>query len=168
MDLIRKLNKLVDGKTNNLRGDLFELAVGYYQGRVCNTIDIGKLINHEGLQREIDVFGLLPNTIFVSECKGYNHEVSEEEIEIWLVEKIPVIRKWILDQPSLSDRDIVFEYWSTGGFTEEARKILEKRKKVTKKYKIDFFDLDEMIAKSKKINSKKFTDILSEYYIKEI
>lgn len=138
LDLIRKLNKLVDGKTNNLRGDLFELVVGYYQGRVCNTIDIGKLINHEGLQREIDVFGLLPNTIFVSECKGYNHKVSEEEIEIWLGEKIPVIRKWILDQPSLSDRDIVFEYWSTGGFTEEARKILEKRKKVTKNIKLIF------------------------------
>ena len=59
LDLIRKLNKLVDGKTNNLRGDLFELAVGYYQGRVCNTIDIGKLINYQGLQREIDVFRII-------------------------------------------------------------------------------------------------------------
>ena len=39
---------------------------------------------------------------------------------------------------------------------------------VLKKYKIDFFNLDEMIVKSKEINSKKFTEILSEYYIKEI
>ena len=78
-------------------------------------------------------FGLLPNKIFVSECKGYNHEVSEKEVEIWLTEKLPVIRKWILDQPSLSDREIVFEYWSTGGFTEGARKVLKKRKNGTEK-----------------------------------
>ncbi|MEB0301564.1 hypothetical protein [Mucilaginibacter sp. 5C4] len=31
--LMEQLTKLVDGKTNNLRGDLFELAVGYYYGQ---------------------------------------------------------------------------------------------------------------------------------------
>jgi len=168
LDLISKLNKLVDGKTNNLRGDLFELAVGYYQGRICNNIDIGKRINHEGIPREIDVYGVLPNNIYISECKGYNHEVPKEEIEIWLGEKVPIIRKWILAQPSLSDRDITFEFWSTGGFTKDARELLEKKKNNTKKYSIDFFNLDEMIAKSKEVKSKKFTEILREYYTKEI
>ena len=168
LDLILQLNKLVDGKTNNLRGDLFEFAVGYYQGRICNSIDIGKLINHKGLQREIDVFGLLANKVIVSECKGYNHKVDKDEIETWLGEKIPVIRKWILDQPSISDRNIVFEFWSTGGYTNDAIKVLEKRKLSTKKYSIEYFDLDKMIEKSKEIKSKKFTEILRDYYIKEI
>lgn len=168
LDLISKLNKLVDGKTNNLRGDLFELAVGYYQGRICKTIDIGKIINHGGQRREIDVFGLLPNKVYISECKGYNHKVPEEEVEIWLTEKVPVIRKWVLDQPSLSNRELVFEFWSTGGFTKEARKYLEKRKSITTKYGIEFYNLDEMVIKSKTISSKKFTEILREYYIKEI
>lgn len=168
LDLISKLNKLVDGKTNNLRGDLFELAVGYYQGRICQTIDIGKIINYEGSQREIDVFGLLPNKLFISECKGYNHKVSLEEVEIWLTQKVPVIRKWILDQPSISNRELVFEFWSTGGFTEDARKFLERRKSNTTKYEIEFYNLDEIVVKSKEINSKKFTEILREYYIKDI
>ncbi|MFA9190477.1 hypothetical protein AAGV28_03765 [Flavobacterium sp. FZUC8N2.13] len=168
LDLIQKLNKLVDGKTNNLRGDLFELAVGYYQGRVCKTIDIGKIINHNGFQREIDVFGLTENKVFVSECKGYNHKVSKEEIEIWLGEKIPVIRKWLLDNPIFTERELIFEFWSTGGFTDEASIFLEKRKRETNKYTIDYFNLDDMLTKSKSINSKKFTDILREYYIKEI
>lgn len=168
LDLISKLNKLVDGKTNNLRGDLFELAVGYYQGRICQTIDIGKIINHDGLQREIDVFGLLPNKIYISECKGYNHKVPLEEVETWLTEKVPVIRKWVLDQPSISDRELVFEFWSTGGFTEDARKYLERRKSSTNKYGIEFYNLDEMVVKSKEIKSKKFTEILREYYTKEI
>lgn len=99
LDLIIKLNKLVDGKTNNLRGDLFELAFGYYQGRVCKSIDIGKVINYQGLQREIDVFGLTEDKVFISECKGDNHKVSKEEVEIWLGQKVPVIRKWLLDYP---------------------------------------------------------------------
>jgi hypothetical protein len=168
LDLILQLNKLVDGKTNNLRGDLFEFAVGYYQGRICNSIDIGKLINYEGLQREIDVFGLLANKVIISECKGYNHKVDKDEIESWLGKKIPVIRKWILDQPSISDRNIVFEFWSTGGFTDEAIEVLEKRMQNTKKYTITYFDLDKMIEKSKEIRSQKFTEILRDYYIKEL
>lgn len=166
LDLIIKLNKLVDGKTNNLRGDLFELAVGYYQGRVCTNIDIGKNIIHEGLRREIDVWGFKENKIIVCECKGYNHPIDKDEIEKWLGEKIPVIRNWILSQPSLSEKDIVFQFWSTGGFTPEAMELLDSRKKATKKYVIEYFNLDNMIAMSQEIKSKKFTEILREYYIK--
>lgn len=168
LDLISKLNKLVDGKTNNLRGDLFELAVGYYQGRVCSSIDIGKLINHNGDRREIDVFGLQAKSVIISECKGYNQKISKEDIDIWLGEKIPIIRKWVLDNATLADKGLVFQYWSTGGFTEEALELLEIRKKSTKKYTIEYFDLNAMLEMSKEINSKKFTDVLREYYVKEI
>jgi hypothetical protein len=159
LDLISKLNKLVDGKTNNLRGDLFELAVGYYQGRICKSIDIGKIINHEGLQREIDVFGFTESEIFISECKGYNHKVSKEEVEIWLSEKTTIIRKWVLDNYMLSDKKLTFEFWSTGGFTDEAIEFLTKKKEKTKKYKIEFFDLNDMLTKSRELKSKKFTEI---------
>ena len=170
LDLITKLNKLVDGKTNNLRGDLFELAVGYYQGQICNSIDIGKKINQDGKQREIDVFGLQANTVIVSECKGYNYKVDKDEIEHWLSQNIPVIRKWILDQPSISERKIKFEFWSTGGFTDEAKALLQSRKATISKtkYEIFYYDLDDMITMSKDINSKKFTQILREYYKKDL
>lgn len=168
LDLITKLNKLVDGKTNNLRGDLFELAVGYYQGRICSSIDIGKLINQNGERREIDVFGLQTNRVIISECKGYNQPIPKDVIETWLGEKIPVIRNWILDNDTLSDKELVFQFWSTGGFTPEALDILEKRKESTKKYVIEYFRLEDMLEMSKTINSKKFTEILREYYLKEI
>lgn len=168
LNLITKLNKLVDGKTNNLKGDLFELAVGYYQGQICNSIDIGKKINHNGTPREMDVFGLQANTVIVSECKGYNYKVDKDEIDDWLGKNIPIIRSWILDQPSICERNIKFEFWSTGGFTDEAKALLEKRKSSTKKYEIYFYNLDDMIAMSKDINSKKFTQILREYYTKEL
>ncbi|WP_168421782.1 hypothetical protein, partial [Candidatus Ulvibacter alkanivorans] len=168
LDLITKLNKLVDGKTNNLRGDLFELAVGYYQGQICKSIDIGKKINQDGISREIDVFGLQANTVIISECKGYNYKVDKDEIEQWLGKNIPIIRKWILDQPSICERNIKFEFWSTGGFTDEAKTLLESRKISTKKYEICFYDLNDMISMSKHINSKKFTQIQKEYYTKDL
>ena len=168
LNLITRLNKLVEGKTNNLKGDLFELAVGYYQGRICNSIEIGKVIIHEGQQREIDVLGFLPNKVIIAECKGYSNKVSEEEVESWLSKKIPVIRKWILDQPSISDREIVFEFWSTGGFTIEAETKMKERKMKTKKYRIEYFNIEDMLKMSKTLKSKKFTEILREYYTRDI
>lgn len=69
---------------------------------------------------------------------------------------------------SFYERDLIFEFWSTGGFTDEAVVLLEKRKRETNKYIINFFNLQDMLIKSKLIKSKKFTEILREYYIKEI
>jgi hypothetical protein len=94
--------------------------------------------------------------------------VAKEEVEVWLSKNIPVIRDWILNQDSLRHRTLIFEMWSTGGFTEEALTLLEHRKKTTTKHQIDFYNLDEMVEKSKEINSKKFTEILREYYVKEL
>lgn len=168
LDLILKLNKLVDGKTNNLRGDLFELAVGYYQGRICSSIEIGKPIIHEGQRREIDVFGITANKVVLCECKGYNDKIKKADIETWLGEKIPVIRKWVLDQPSISDKQIVAQYWATGGFEDDALELIKERKNKTTKYVIEFFSLDEMIEKSQEVKSKKFEEVLREYYKKEI
>ncbi|WP_428746133.1 hypothetical protein, partial [Sulfurimonas sp.] len=169
LNIVSNLNKLVEGKTNNLRGDLFELAVGYYQGRVCKSIDIGKsILTQEGQQREIDVFGITNEKIFICECKGYKHKVTKEEIEKWLGKNIPIIRKWLLAQEAYSDKSLVFEYWSTGGFSDDALSTLNDRKSNTTKYSIEYYDLDQIIKKSKKAKSKKFTEIIRDYYVKEI
>lgn len=166
IDLLTKLKALVSGKTNNLRGDLFEMAVGYYHSKMgCATLDIGKLITHEHVQREMDVYALYSNKLVVAECKGYNYPMSKADLEIWLTEKIPVIRKWILDQPSLSDKKIHFQYWCTGGFTEDALPFIAKME-ATKKYTVEFFDAKKIIQTSALAKSKKFNDIMNEYFIK--
>lgn len=168
LNIVSSLNKLVEGKTNNLRGDLFELAVGYYQGRMCQSIDIGKSILTEEGMREIDVFGVTNDKIFVCECKGYNHKVTKEEIEKWLGKNIPIIRKWLLAQEVYSHKKLIFEFWSTGGFTDDALSLLCERKANTTKYSIEYYDLDQIIKKSKEAGSTKFTEIIRDYYIKEI
>ena len=166
LKLTENLNKLVKGKTNNLKGDLFELAVGYYYSRICQNIDIGKKINQDGNKREIDVLGITNNEIHISECKGYNHKIQKDEIDKWLGTNIPPIRKWLLSQDSYKNKKYIFTFWSTGGFTEEALELLQESKKSLKKYDIEFYDLNAILEKSKEVNSKKFTEIIREYYIK--
>jgi len=167
LDLIKKLKSLVSGKTNNLRGDLFEMAVGYYHSKMgCGTLDIGKLISHEHLQREMDVYAVYGNKVVVAECKGYNYPITKSDIEIWRDEKIAVIRKWILDQPSLNDKEIHFQYWSTGGFSEDARTLIETME-ATKKYNVDFFDPKKIMHTSGLAKSKKFNDIMQDYFLKQ-
>jgi hypothetical protein len=168
IDLLTKLNALVTGKTNNLRGDLFEMAVGYYHSKMgCGILDIGKEIYWEMEQRELDVYALYGNKIVVAECKGYNSQVTKADIELWCSDKIPLIRNWILNAASLSDKEIVFQYWSTGGFDDEATALINVIEQKTKKHKLEFYDQAKMVEKSKEAKSKKFTEILNEYFIKE-
>ena len=165
-DFIDKINKLINGKTNNLRGDLFELAVGYYHSRDCKNLDIGKLINFEGKMRDADVFAVFSDKVIIAESKGYKSKISVEEIERWLSETIGIIRKYILSQDAYSNKELIFEFWSTGGFTEGARAKLDHAKNC-KKYKVEYFGEAEIREKARKINLPKFTQILNQYFISE-
>lgn len=167
LTLIQKINKLVDGKTNNLRGDLFELAVGYYHSRQCQSLDIGKRILFEGKPKELDVLAIYHDRIVVSECKGYKTLLNLSVIEEWVTEKLPFIRDWVLDQTPYEGKQLVFQIWSTGGFDSESLDYLQKICSKTKKYKIEFFDQEQIKRKARETGSKKFTEILQQYYFGE-
>jgi hypothetical protein len=167
LNLMSKLTKLVDGKTNNLRGDLFELAVGFYYSKYSQSLNIGKRIpvTDSIRTREIDVFASTENEIFIVECKGYNYPIDGDYIEVYISEKIKEIRGWLnLRFPEKRHR---FEIWSTGGFTDEALKILKKTKANVKKFDFDFLDQKAIMGKANQLNDKKFKEILRDYYLKE-
>ncbi len=124
LKLIESIEKLSTGKTYNLKGDLFEMAVGYYRGQLCKTLEISKTVSHDNEFREIDVYAVYQDKVVFAECKGYNSKIDDEFVEKWLSKKIPVIRNWALSCESLCDKQIVFEIWSTGGFTDDATKRL--------------------------------------------
>lgn len=44
LPLLENIEKLAIGKTNNLKGDLFEMTVGFYHGQLCQSLEIGKNI----------------------------------------------------------------------------------------------------------------------------
>ncbi len=166
--LMDQLTKLVTGKTNNLRGDLFELAVGYYYGKLCQSLDIGRKIKieNEVKIREIDVLADFENEVRVIECKGYNYPIDDDYVNTYISDRIPLIRKWLNNMyPSKTQ---IFEIWSTGGFSDNSIEILQKAKLKTKKYQIDFLGKREILERAKQLKTSKFSDILKEYYFKDI
>ena len=169
IEIIKKFDKLIDGKTNNLRGDLFEFIVGYYHSNLCQSIDIGKIYKDDGKKKEVDVYASYQDKIILCECKAYKTPISLDIIEKWN-EKIAFIYKVIEKNRSFTsdkNRDIIFEFWSISGFSEEATQYLQEKKNNLKKYKIEFYKRDEILKKAKDSNANKITDIKNEYFANE-
>ena len=166
--LLSEIERLASGKTYNLKGDLFEMAVGYYHGQLCKSIDISKKITFEGVSKEIDVYAVYQDKVVFAECKGYNSPVGDDYIDKWLSEKIPYFRKWALQSDSLIDKRIVFEIWCTGGYTESSIKKLENAKNNTKKYSLEYYDIPKMmdVARNKKVPH--FREIITKYYMNDL
>lgn len=164
--LMNKISVLVDGKTNNLRGDLFEMAVGYYHSRLCNSLDVSKIIYIDGNQKELDVFAVYTDFVKICECKGTKSPINSIEVNKWL-EKVNILRGWLQEQEAYNNKRQVFELWSTGGFTEDAKLKLEKAGNA-EKFDLLFFGEAEILKKAREIKgSKKFVDILNQYFLKE-
>lgn len=165
--LIENIEKLAIGKTYNLKGDLFEMAVGLFHGQQCQSLDISKRIIQDAKEVEIDVYALYQDRVVFAECKGYNYPIDDDYIEEWLSKKIPVVKKWALSCDSLNGKKLEFEIWCTGGFSEQSVNRLSKAQQTTRKYSIEYYDLAKMrsVAKEKRIIH--FEKIIKTYYIKE-
>lgn len=163
--LMEKIKVLTEGKTNNLRGDVFELAVGYYHAKESRNFDISKKIYWESRPYELDVFAVYEDKVVVAECKGTKAPIEVDVIDKWL-EKIVDVRKWISQQEAYEGKKHQFEFWSTGGFDTEA---LDKINIVSaaKKYNNLFFDSDAILENAKSMKSKKFAEIVKEYFLKQ-
>lgn len=166
IDLILQLNKLVDGKTNNLKGDLFELAVGYYYSNLCQSLDIGKRFNFQGNFREVDVYATFQEHYIICECKAYKTQIDKQIIENWLSNKVSLIYKSIREYDY--NKEIIFEFWSTSGFTEDAINYMLEKQSSLKKYRIEFYSEKEILEKARKSKANKIVEIMREYFISEV
>lgn len=162
--LMDKIKVLTEGKTNNLRGDVFELAVGYYHAKESRHFDISKKIYWQGQPYELDVFAVYEDKVVVAECKGTKAPIELNTIDKWL-EKIVDLREWIDHQEAYKGKRHQFEYWSTGGFDVEAMDKIEVVSKA-KKYDSIFLNADDILEKARKTKNTKFVDILKEYFLK--
>lgn len=162
LQLILQLNKLVDGKTNNLRGDIFELAVGYYYSNLCQSLDIGRKINYHGNYKEVDVYATFQDKFTICECKAYKTKIDLKIVENWLSNKVSFIYKAIREYNF--DKEIIFEFWSTSGFTDETLEFLNKKQQELKKYKIEFYSEKEILEKARSSKANKIVEIMREYF----
>ncbi|RJE46796.1 MULTISPECIES: hypothetical protein [unclassified Dehalobacter] len=164
-EFIEALSKL-EGKASNLKGDVFELAVGYYYSQLAPYLEINKLITEResGKSKEIDVYVKYPTEARFVECKGYSYPLDEEYVSKWLSDNIPTIRKWALSQDEFTHKDLIFELWSTGGFEQSAIDKLQKAAGSTKKYTIRFFDAQQIAEKAKEAKNDNLNRILKNYF----
>ena len=113
------------------------------EGRIAKiSVLTNKIYRHEATSLEKSYL------IFLGEISA--NLTLIEETEKYLKEKIPIIYKGL--RKNNSNQEIEFELWSTGGFSEEALKLLEEYKEKTKKYKISYFNKNEIEEKAKKSN----------------
>ncbi len=168
VNLLADIKKLSSGKTYNLKGDLFEMAVGLFHGQQCQNLDISKRIIFDGKQVEVDVYAVYQDKVVFAECKGYNSQIDDEYVQTWISEKIPTMRKWALSCDSLTGRNIEFEIWCTGGFSDTMEIKLNEHKRKTKKYILDYFDLNKMRRLAREKNIRHFEKLINTYYDTEI
>ena len=158
-----------EGRFNNLAGDMFELLVGhYYRDIGCSDLEMKKIIQIPGeevQQREIDVIAKKDGRKYIVECKASRSMIDNDFAKKWLDDIIPQIYKWILKQDWETNK-YTFQLWSLGGFTKKAEELLRLRQKSVKptKYRIEFFNREEMRNIAKENNSRFFLSVIDQHF----
>jgi hypothetical protein len=167
LDLINQLKKYNEGLANNIKGTLFEFVVGHIHSTKCQSLDLGReIIDKNGKKHDMDVVALYSDKIVISECKAYKSMMNIDEIEKWAGEKIPAFYEWIKRIEVYKEKDIFFEYWSTGGFTDDALERLNYLKNTSKRYKVEYFVGNDVKEKAIEMKNKKLKEVVNDFFLK--
>jgi len=169
LDLIKQLRKYNEGLANNMKGILFEFLVGHIHSlNSNNSVDLGREIIENGSRHEMDVLSVYGTKIIIAECKAQKGKIDIDIIDKWLGTKVPAFKRWCNKQETWQNKNLQFEIWSISGYTDEARAKLEKASADSKKYKIMFFEGDEMRKIALSMKNKKMKEALDKFFLKSI
>lgn len=160
----------IEGAAGNLRGALFELIVGHIVKRERGgMIDIGKkvFLSPED-QLEIDVFCDAPQEVRLIECKGYapTHRVDANEVEAWVRTKARKLNKHFRSQDTLQNREFIFEFWTSGSFTDDAHAVANAVSEETKRYTVRLLNGKDVRKAITKVNATGLGKVFDEHYAK--
>lgn len=168
--LFKKLSS-IEGASINLRGALFELIVAHLiHKKEGGSVDIGVHFKDykNGQKAEVDVRLMQgDHKITIVECKARTHSssITKLEVEKWIDDRVPLIRKCLLQQEHLRNRELNFEYWTTGQFDDEALSFLQTKKESIRKFDINWKDGKDILKYSQSAQSKSMTSFLKEHYL---
>ena len=169
LDLIRQLKTYNEGLLGNIRGTLFEYAVGHIHVQDCQNIEIGReILDDGGNKHEMDVMAVYSDRIVIAECKGKKSQVEQDDVDNWLSRAIPAFRKWIHKQDIYNKKRLEFEYWSTGGFDADATAVLDNAVAMYRKNTISYYGPKEIRQKVVAMGNKKLKEALDNYFLKPI
>lgn len=94
------------------------------------------------------------------ECKGYKPggTVSDNDVERWLNDRIPLIRRVAAAHPDWRDVDQISELWTTGKLSERAQAMFAAKQDEVRKFKLVLVsgeELAERISQSGNTSLKK-------------
>lgn len=164
--LFNSLGK-IEGAANRLRGAFFEFIIAEaMRSKFGSSIQLNRLCQTQGRSKEADVICVSNSDVLFIEGKGYSlsNKVSLDAIEYWLTEQIPVFRKFALAHPDWKDKNLRFEFWTTGYFDNDAKVRLTNAKSNTTKYTIDYKDTKTVSQTIKDTNNKELIKTFSEHF----
>jgi hypothetical protein len=162
---------VIEGRSKNLRGVLFELVVGYLARRSAMSIDMNLTAKDPttGKTAEIDVQAITQHmsAVTVIECKGKEPggRLTRAEVETWL-QKIAIIRAHYSVHNTLREAQHRFEIWTSGTIDADALALLEEEKKKRVKSPINWKDGDAVLALAREGKEKGIADALSQHFFK--
>jgi hypothetical protein len=117
----------IEGAADNLRGALFELAIG----SLVKDIEGGYLLTGQkwkdyvtGQSAEVDVLLYIEqeNKLLIIECKSKipGARVDQTDVEKWYANRVPLIERLLRQEQRYASAQIRFELWSNGFFSDDA------------------------------------------------
>lgn len=140
--------------------------VGHIHSTKCKTIELGKEIFDDNGKHETDVISNYDDKIVISECKATKAQIDMDTIDIWLQDKIPAFYDWVKSIEPYREKDIVFEYWSISGFTEDALERLNHIKDTSKRFKVEYFNGNDVKERAKQMKNKKLKEVVNDFFLK--
>lgn len=164
--LIEELEIYNKTLVHNIKGSLFEYFVGYLIQRKFPNIDVGRVIYGENEKHEIDILACNPDEVIVVECKATQSPIDDEEIRKWQRSVIPLVKNYLRTQDILSDKKIIFEYWSVSGFSSDALKRLNDFKSSTTAFTVNYYDMDAIKTRISQLKNKALSNTFNNYFLK--
>lgn len=127
-DMINAIAK-IEGPTNNFRDQFFELVVWYIASKnYSGEKTLNRKMTKDGKRAEIDVLVITPKEIIVYECKGKKPQqlISGNDIREWKGKVAFIYDYFKKNNPEYTNHRIIFNFWTTSDFTEEANLELKK------------------------------------------
>lgn len=167
--LFNSLSK-IEGASINLKGALLELIVGHLvHEREGNTIDIGvEVADQQGRSAEIDIRRVKGDyEVGIYECKSRpsESEIDKDDVEIWLESKVPIIKNALRKESRFNNSKMIFEYWTSAKFSEDAVSYLEAKKELINKYEIKWRDGQGILKYARKIKTSSIVNTFKEQYL---
>lgn len=170
LDVLNSLTK-IEGAANNLRGAVFELVAG----SLAKDVEGGFLLTGEkrrdpfsGRRAEIDVLLDRPDgkAVLIVECKSKipGAQVSLEEAQHWLTDRVPLIHSILSHESRYDQREFHFELWSNGPFHASAATWLATQSKQLPGCTVDWKDGVLLKAYANKAKSNSIRGILKDHY----